>query len=132
MNITIKEYCINNYQEIKSWWEQAKEIAPDTKMMPETSYMMYYNEQPILSVSLFLTNGPIAWVDNYIGNPEFKGEVRKQCGKLLLSHLEEVAKLNGKDRLFCMSMNDKTSKRYTELGFNKTCSNISTFIKELV
>lgn len=132
MNTQIKQFQSDKYQLIKSWWDFAKEVAPELKMLPRTSYIMYHNEQPILSVSLFLTNGCLAWVDNYIGNPEFKGEIRKQCGKLLLNHLEEIAKLNGKDRLFCMSTNDKTSQRYTELGFNKTCSNVSTYIKELV
>lgn len=132
MNTQIKQFQSDNYQMIKSWWDCAKEVAPELNMLPRTSYIMYHNQLPILSVSLFITNGPLAWVDNYIGNPEFKGEVRKQCGKLLLNHLEEVAKLNGKDRLFCMSVNDKTSKRYVELGFTKTCSNVSTFTKELV
>lgn len=132
MNTAIKQYKSENYQLIKSWWEFAKEVAPESKMIPETSYVMYHNQNPVLSVSLFITNGPVVWVDNYIGNPEFKGEIRKQCGKLLLNHLEAVAKLNGKDRLFCMSINDKTSKRYEDLGFTKTASNISTFLKELV
>lgn len=132
MKTEIKQFKSDNYPLIKSWWEFAKEVAPELNVMPETSYIMYHNEQPILSISLFLTNGCLAWIDNFIGNPEFKGEIRKQCSKLLINHIEEVAKLNGKDRLFCMSINDKTSKRYIELGYDKTCSNVSTFIKKVV
>lgn len=132
MMTEIKQFEAKYYPMIQSWWTVSNEMAPTADMMPETSYIMYLNEQPILSVSLFLTNGLVAWVDNYIGNPEFKGQVRKQCGKLLLNHLEEVAKLNGKNRLFCMSITEKTSNRYVELGFTKTCSNVSTFLKEVV
>lgn len=129
MKTEIKQFKPENYELVKSWWDFYKETVPELKMIPETSYIMYSNDKPILSVSLFLTNSPLAWVDNYIGNPEFKGLHRKECGKLLLNHLEEVSLKHGKDRLFCMSVKEKTSKRYIELGFTKTASNIETFIK---
>lgn len=131
MELLIKKFENKDYELLKSWWGSYKEQAPELKMMPETSYVMYFNSQPILSVSIFLTNGPIAWIDNYIGNPSLKGSIRKECGIVLLKHLEEVSKDNLKDRMFCMSINEKTSERYIELGFTKTASNISTFIKEI-
>lgn len=129
MELLIRKFEFKDYELIKSWWEQYSEQAPVLTTMPETSYVMYFDNQPILSVSLFLTNGSVAWIDNYIGNPSLKGSIRKECGVVLLKHLEEVAKENSKDRMFCMSMNEKTSQRYLELGFTKTASNISTFIK---
>jgi len=129
MELSIKKFEQKDYELVKDWWDSYKEQAPHFTMMPETSYIMYYNNQPILSVSLLLTNTPIAWVDNYIGNPEHKGSIRKECGNVLLRHLEEVAKSNGKDRMICMSINEKTTKRYLELGFIKTASNVDTFVK---
>lgn len=131
MEPIIRKFEFKDYGLIKSWWDHYKEQAPELTMIPETSYLMYVNNQPILSVSLFLTNGSLAWVDNYIGNPAMKGSIRKECGVILLQYLEDVAKDNCKDRIFCMSMNEKTSQRYIELGFIKTASNISTFIKEI-
>lgn len=129
MNTHIKQFKSENYPLIKQWWDLAKEQAPQIDMIPETSYLMYLNDKPILSVSLFLTNSPLTWIDNYIGNPELKGSDRKTCGYILLNYLEQVSKAHGKDRMFCMSMNEKTSQRYIELGFIKTASNISTFLK---
>lgn len=131
MDIIIKKFDKTQYSMIKEWWNAYKEQAPELDVMPETSYIMFIDNKPILSVSLFLTNGVIAWIDNYIGNPELKGSVRKECGHILLTYLEDVAKSAGKNRMFCMSMNEKTSKRYIELGFNKTCENITTFVKEI-
>lgn len=129
MNIKIDKFKPEQYAMVRSWWDNAKEIAPELKLMPETSYILSYEGTPVLSVSLFLTNGSLAWVENFIGNPEFKGNLRKQLGKMLLNHLEGVAKENKKDRLFCMSMNEKTTKRYIELGFIKTVENITCFTK---
>lgn len=131
MDIVIRKFEFADYELTKAWWAHYQEQGPEISMVPETSYMMLIGNKPILSVGLFLTNGPIAWIDNYIGNPDLEGSVRKECGDVLLKHLEEVAKMNCKDRMFCMSMNEKTSKRYIELGFIKTASNISTFIKPI-
>jgi hypothetical protein len=129
MTQEINKFEFKDYELTKSWWDHYKEQAPEYNTMPDTSYIMYNGDEPILSVSLYLTNGSIAWIDNYIGNPKLKGSIRKECGSILLKHLNDVAKKNAKDRLFCMSMNEKTSKRYIELGFTKTASNISTFIR---
>jgi hypothetical protein len=124
----IRQFEHKDYSMIKGWWDSAKEIPPTLDTIPETSYIMYLKDQPILSVSLYLTNAKIAWIDNYVGNPLSKGPERKECGMILLKHLEDVAKKHSKDRLFCMSMNEKTSKRYIEMGFTQTGSNINTFI----
>ena len=125
----IRQFEDKDYDLIKGWWDAAKEVPPTLDSIPETSYIMLLKDEPILSVSLYLTNGKIAWVDNYIGSPSSKGSARKECGLILLKHLEDVAKKHSKDRLFCMSMNEKTSQRYIEMGFIKTLSNVSTFIK---
>lgn len=132
MHITIKQYKSDDYELVKSWWSSANEIAPAANMIPDTSYVLYLSDTPILAVSLYLTNSPLAWVDNFVGNPESKGHQRKECGHVLLSHLEKIAKEEGKSRLFCMSMNEKTSKRYEEMGFQNTCSGIFTFVKDMV
>lgn len=125
----IRQFEAKDYEMIKSWWNSSKEVPPELDSIPETSYIMCLKDEPILSVSLYLTNGKIAWVDNYIGNPTSKGPARKECGMILLKHLEDVAKKHSKDRLFCMSMNEKTSKRYIEMGFIQTLSGVNTFIK---
>jgi hypothetical protein len=131
MNFRIEQFKASDYPMLKSWWDFHGEMAPELEMMPETSYIMYFNNEPILSVSLLLTNTPIAWAENFIGNPELKGDIRKECGYIIVHHLEKVAKEHNKTRIFCMSMNKKTTKRYIDLGFNKTLDNVNTFTKEV-
>jgi hypothetical protein len=129
MKTRIEQFTSADYPMIQSWWKTANEIAPELHMIPSTTYVMYCDDQPILSVSLIMTNIPLSWIDNFIGNPELKGPTRKECVSILLNHLSKVAKEYGKERLFCMSMNDKTTKRYIDLGFKQTANQISTFVK---
>ena len=129
MKTRIEQFTSADYPMLQSWWKTANEFAPELNVIPSTSYVMYCNDQPILSVSLIMTNISLAWIDNFIGNPELKGSERKECATILLNHLSKVAKEYGKDRLFCMSMNEKTTKRYIDLGFTQTLSHVSTFVK---
>lgn len=121
----------SHYAELKGWWSQRDEAGPTLQMIPETSYIMYCDNKPILFISLIMTNTEVIWLENLIGNPEYKGQKRKECANLFLSYIENVAKTNNKKRFFCMSANEKTTQRYIELGFQQTLSNVSTFIRSI-
>ena len=129
MKTRIEQFKDSDYEMLKSWWAAHNEMAPELHMMPKTTYIMYCEDQPILSVGLIMTSIPLAWIDNFIGNPELKGQNRKECSGILLQYLNKVSKEHGKERMFCMSMNEKTTKRYIDLGFKRTSNNICTFIK---
>lgn len=125
--IAIRPYKFIDYEMLSTWWLSADMTPPEEKMMRETSYVLEKDGTPVLSASLFLTNGPIAWIDNFIGNPNTP--IRET--KSLLRFLSAIADFNKKDRMFCMSVNKKTDRLYEFLGFNKTAEEVSTFILPL-
>lgn len=124
--ISIRPYVPADYSMISSWWNSHEMAPPEENMMPETSYVLERDGVPVQAVSLFMTNGPVCWVDNLIGNPEIKDRETKDIVKFI----EKTALESGKDRLFCMSMTDKNERLYKSLGFIKT-AHVSTFIKKI-
>lgn len=120
-----------HYPELRSWWNARAELGPTLAMIPETSYIMYCDNTPILFISLIMTNTEVVWLENLIGNPEFKNQNRKECGILFLNYIENVARSHDKTRFFCMSTNEKTTQRYIDLGFHKTLDDVSTFVRSI-
>jgi len=131
MNYTIRQFTSADYSLIKSWWNMYDQVAPELEFIPTTTYIMYFHNEPILSMSLILTNTPIGWFENYIGNPSLKGDIRKKGGNILYKYLTQIAKAQGKTRIFCMSIHDKTTKRYTEFGMQQTATNVTTLTQEV-
>ena len=132
MSIRFEQFSTaKHYPELLSWWNAREESGPTLAMIPETSYVMFCDNEPILFISLIMTNTEVIWLENLIGNPEYKGAKRKECANLFLSYIDNVAKTNGKKRFFCMSTNEKTTQRYIELGFKKTLENVSTFVRSI-
>lgn len=132
MSIRFEKFNASDHlEEILVWWAYRGETGPTLEMIPETSYIMFSDNKPILFISLIMTNTEVCWLENLIGNPQQKGPNRKECGALFLSYIDNVAKANGKKRFFCMSTNEKTTQRYIELGFHKTLDNVSTFVRSI-
>jgi hypothetical protein len=74
----------------------------------------------------------MCYVQNFIGNPNFKGPIRKQAGELLQKHIEQFAKELNIKRLICYTYKDKIKDRYKELGYQPTYDNITSFVKEIL
>lgn len=132
MAIVIRPYIPRDYAVLFDWWEQIGEKAPPERYLPVGStFIAEIDGVPSLSVTVYLPNGPVAWIDHFIGNPEVDTKKRRMATKRLLTHLEREAKALGYERVFCMATNDRLKSYYEKLGFSLTASNIFTFIKEL-
>lgn len=128
----IQYYSKNDYNMIKEWWLSHKEIPPQEDMLPSGStFIIRKDDTPLACVTVFLTNSKLAWVDNLVGNPEYKNEDRKLAISKLQEFIENFVSLKGYTRLFCMSIKDKTTNRYMELGYKPTCSSITGLVKEI-
>lgn len=132
MNFKLRRYNGKDYEMVKHWWDLQREQAPTREMLPsESTWLLYDDESPILCVTLYLLNSKqFAMIDNFIGNPDFKGEKRREGTKFLLRFLEASAKEMGYKSLFCMGSNDKTKEYYKSIGFEKTLD-VTCFIKEI-
>jgi hypothetical protein len=131
--MNIRPFKIEEYFMVCQWWTTQGEEAPSLAMMPlESTFMVDVNGNPILAVTLYLTNSKeVCYVENLIGNPEYKTESRKLAAAKLQEFIEQFAKDRGYRHLVCFGYKEKVKNRYVELGYKKTMDNISSFSKEI-
>lgn len=131
--MNVRHFKSSEYELIKSWWVARNEPPPGPDEMPEEStFVLEKDGVPWISVSLFLTNTSICWVDNLIANPLLPGgEERKRAVVWLEEFIESSARVRGYKKLWCMAHKEPLAIRYNELGYEETCENIKTFVKEL-
>lgn len=134
MNISIRAYNeTSDYEMLSSWWNGHGQAAPRKDMLPDTTYILEYDNKPLLSACLYLMNCKAAsMVENVISNPFFPVASRQDCVAHLFSHLESVAKSKGYNTLVLLSYEDKVKHRYEDLGFKRTLNNVTTFAKEVI
>lgn len=132
--LTIRAYKKNDWPLVKQWWALSKEVAPLETMMPtESSFVAEIDGNPALAVTVYLTNTPeVTYVENFIGNPEYRGETRKKLTEMLLACLGDFVSRLGYRRLLCMSEKPELKNYYKEIGFTKTLDGVATFTKEVV
>jgi hypothetical protein len=130
--ITVKRFVSQDWPMVESWWIKAGEIAPLESMMPtDSTFIALIDSVPALSVSLYLTNTPeVAYVENFIGNPDLRGPIRKEATQILLDHISSFAHAAGYKRLMCMTEKSALKSHYQSIGFTQTLNGVATFIKE--
>lgn len=109
------------------------EPAPSDAMLPlDSTFVLEHEGKPFLAVTMYLTNSKeFCMLDNFIGNPELSGPLRRDFTRLLLNYCEGVAIALGYKKIFCMATNEKLAAYYEGLGFTPTCNTVTTFIKTL-
>lgn len=129
--VKILPYFATDWPKIEAWWKASGETAPLATMMPlESSFVAYVDGTPALAVALYLTNTPqIAYVENFIGNPECKGAERREAAKVLSDHIAAFAKQRGFASLMCMTEKQPLKQRYMELGFQPTLGGLTAFVR---
>jgi hypothetical protein len=130
--LKIRPFTANDWPMVESWWKRSGEVAPLPSMMPlESSFIAEVDYKPALAVAVYLTNTPeLAYVENFIGNPEMKTQERKVAAFLLAKHISDFAKSRGFKRLLCMTEKPALVSRYLELGFMPTLSGVTTLVRE--
>lgn len=130
---SIKAYTKEYYQEVRSWWEKQNQIPPTEDMMPlDSTYMAFDGDRPAICISLYLTNiKEYCYLECYIGNPELKGNARKECTKMLLKYIIYVAKQKGYKKFVCLATKPELVRYYESMGFIKTLENVTTLCKAL-
>lgn len=132
MNYVIRKYENSDYETLKSWWTQVDEQAPTAGAIPtSSSFILELDNKPAISLSVCLTNTDVAYLNNFIGNPEVKGSERKKCGNILFEYAEKFSKVLGYNKLFCFVKNDKLVERYKHFGLTVENSNIKVMSKEI-
>lgn len=131
--INIRLFKEKDYKDILMWWIKSGELPPSLNMLPlDSTFILEYEGTPILSMCVYFTNTKeIAYSENLIGNPNFKGPKRRELVPVLFKYVENFAKDKGYKRFICFSYKDKLKKRYKNLGYKPTVNNLTSFVKEL-
>jgi len=135
MNYKIRHYNGSEYQLIKSWWVDIKEVPPLPIMLPEEStYIFEVNGEPSICVTLYLTNSKaFCMIDNLICSPSLKDKgTRREAIELFKNYIDGVVKEKGFAGILCMTEKPALKKRYMELGYKPTLEGVTTLVKEIV
>jgi GNAT superfamily N-acetyltransferase len=114
----IRPYDVTDYPTLFSWWQAARQAAPPQKLIPlGSTFLIETDSIPALSVSVFITNAPIAYVEHFIGNSQIPAPVRHLLGQRLLEHIQGFARSFGAEWLICHTYVDGLVRRYQEMGW---------------
>lgn len=131
---TVRPYNKKDFPAISRWWSEAQEIGPTEAMMPEESSFIVESEfnELIAAVTVYMTNTTqFAMVDNLVGNPTFHGKYRKDAISFLQSYIEKWCVDHKYRGILCMAYRPSLVKRYEELGYIQTLSEVTTMLKPL-
>lgn len=133
MEYQIRPYTAADYPMISSWWAEQKEPGPTEDMLPLDSTVIVETAGcPILCQSMILTNVKgFCYVENLVGNPEFKGK-RREAGHFLASYWNFFAKEKGYDRIVTFSYRPGVCKVLEDYGWIKTVGGLQAFVKEVI
>lgn len=104
---------------LESWWKESGEECPTEDKIPsDGAFVLEVDGNPILSVCVYRTLATgFCLIGGFIGNPNMKGEVRREAGNILQIFIEGYARSYGHNQIFCYSYKDQLSDRYKQLGY---------------
>lgn len=128
----IRPYRNSDFEMICNWWTSHNEPSPQLGMMVEDGTFIYeYNGQPILSLTVFITQSSIGYFEGYISNPEINKEIRNKCGEKLWKHCFEYAEKRNIKYLLAYTDKSPLVKRYESFGMTKCINNLTGLIRNL-
>lgn len=131
--ISVRRYEDKDWEMVLGWWNDAKEYPPTKDMMPlESSFIAEEDGTPMLAATVYLTNTKeLAWAENFIGNPNLKGEKRREASEILAEFVFTFTKELGYKKIMCLTEKPVLVTRYKELGFLPTLSGLTALIRSL-
>lgn len=116
---------------MNSWYKEWGFGPLIEDLTPPTTYVAYFNGEPMATAALVLTNTPkVAFIENIVGNPAMPA-LRRESMPELLRYIEKQAEMWGIRYLFMGTLNEKVKARYEEYGFKKKTDGMSYYFKEL-
>lgn len=130
----VRNYTEQDFSMLNQWWVAQDEFPPTKEMLPkESTFICEQDGVPLVSITLYLTNSKeFCMLDNFIGNPKMRGEIRKAASDFIIKYSEVIAKELGYKSILCFATKPKLKEYYPTFGYMKRCDNIASFNKELV
>lgn len=131
---SVRNYTAKDFEMVHKWWTQQNEFPPTKEMLPEEStFICEHEKTPMVAITVYLTNSKeFCILDNFIGNPDYSGNLRREASEIIVNFCEIFAKELGFKSIMCMAIKDKLKEYYPKFGYTKRMDNVATFNKELV
>ena len=133
MTLNIKPLSDKDYDNILcEWWKDWKWTAPAKDFLPDTGYMVYYNDEPICAGYMYVTNSNVVLLEWIISNFEFKDrKIRKEALFMLIQTITSLSANLGKKYVYSILKSKSLIEIYQELGFGKGGQNGTEMIKKI-
>ena len=133
MSLNIKPLTAADCDEILcEWWKDWRWTPPAKDFLPETGYMIYYNDEPICAGYVYMTNSNVVLLEWIISNFKFKNkEIRKEALLMLIQTITSLAEGLGKKYIYSLLKNQPLIELYKKLGYLEGDSNATEMIKKL-
>ena len=125
----IKSYSHDEHFEIFKKWNDARfQYGVEAWMLPDLGFVCNDNAMAFLVT----TNSPVAWLGNWIVNPDCSREERKMLIGELIVELEKVAKEKGFKLTQTLGMVGLgLSEILKSYGYSSTDGEYSFFVKDI-
>lgn len=128
----IRHYRHSDFDVISSWWIAQGEPAPGVGMMiPDGTFVLEMNGEPIMSLTAFLTLSSIGYLEGYIAQPGLEKWLSNSGGRMLWDHCFEFLRQGNCKTVICYCDEESLVKRYEELGMTKVLDNVTCLAREL-
>lgn len=131
MKMTLRKVTPEDVGTVYKWWKAANIIMPPIDTWPETTFLASGDDIPMYAISLHLTNSPLAWLENFVANPEIPAETRKKLIKYGLEQLAGIAKESGAKYFWAYASNPKLAQYYEEMGFKVMQSQLVSMARKI-
>jgi len=133
MSLNIKPLTDKDYDEVLcEWWKDWRWTPPAKDFLPETGYMVYYNDEPICAGYIYMTNSNVVLLEWIISNFKFKNkDIRKEALLMLIETITSLATGLGKKYIYSLLKNQPLINLYKDLGYLEGDSNATEMIKKL-
>lgn len=131
---TIRKYNKEQDLELICSWCKSYDL-PDTvrtNIPEDTTYILEYENQPIMSACLYLTNCKnFSFIENAIKDKKINKDITSTGLNILFSYLENKARELGYKMTFIMadSDKDKLKNKYMNMGYTPVIKNITLLCK---
>ena len=134
MNISVRPYKESDYDMICEWWK-AYEMAPPMRgmMIEDGTFVAELDGNPLMTITAFKTQSlEVSYLEGFCSKPGLINSIRNFASQSIVEHAYAYLRKLGFKRVNCLSLQDKLTKRYQELGGIVQCSGITSLGKELI
>lgn len=121
-----------DFKQISEWWAGQGHAIPRETYPIDSTYVVEDQGVLTLVTSMYYTNCKLAvFMEGTIGNPETKGDRRRELLGHLLEFCEGEARRRGYRKLIATAAHPKVAERWKDIGFQPVLENVSYAVKEI-